>query len=134
MKLSTTKTRFVFLEQKANCTNYKKNETPKIHKKHARIVFLHKIVHKNSFFVILIKSLYFQIQIIEHQLNERNASGAANVTALFSSTRTFADSINAEMNQLELKFLNEYNKYLRIFLPDNFAKAGGLFFSYSKFN
>jgi hypothetical protein len=66
----------------------------------------------------------FQTQIMEHKLNKRN--GAANATAL--SMPTFADSINAEMNQLELKSVNEYNKYLRLFLPDNFAKAGGLFF------
>lgn len=68
--------------------------------------------------------------MLEHQLNERSASGAANVTALFSSTRTFADLINAELNQLELKFLTEHNKYLVMFLPDNFEKHGGLIIHY----
>ncbi|VDP12003.1 unnamed protein product, partial [Onchocerca flexuosa] len=43
----------------------------------------------------------------------------------FSATRTFSEIVDAEVRSLELEFANQYTKYLKAFMPDNFAKPGG---------
>ncbi|MCP9266282.1 DCTN1 [Dirofilaria immitis] len=43
----------------------------------------------------------------------------------FTATRTFSEIVNAEIRSLELEFANQYAKYLKAFMPDNFAKPGG---------
>ncbi|KAI6197357.1 hypothetical protein M3Y94_01214500 [Aphelenchoides besseyi] len=66
-----------------------------------------------------------QIQILDHQLADRDADGTLNATALFTSNRNFADRVQSKLNSLKVKYLEEQLKYLREFLPDNFSKAGG---------
>ena len=65
---------------------------------------------------------------MEHQLEERNSSGAVAATAIFTSNRTFADLVQSELNRIEVESFRAQNKYIREFLPDNFSKAGGLHF------
>ncbi|KAI6172416.1 Dynactin subunit 1 [Aphelenchoides besseyi] len=66
-----------------------------------------------------------QIQILDHQLADRDADGTLNATALFTSNRNFADRVQSKLNSLKVKYLEEQLKYLREFLPNNFSKAGG---------
>uniref|UniRef100_A0A1I7VG71 Dynactin subunit 1 n=1 Tax=Loa loa TaxID=7209 RepID=A0A1I7VG71_LOALO len=43
----------------------------------------------------------------------------------FTATRTFSEIVDAEVRLLELEFAHQFNKYLKLFMPDNFTKSGG---------
>ncbi|KAI6216325.1 Dynactin subunit 1 [Aphelenchoides fujianensis] len=64
-----------------------------------------------------------QIQILDHQLADRDADGTLNATAIFTANRNFADRVQSKLNALKVKYLEEQLKYLREFLPDNFFKT-----------
>ncbi|VDK55652.1 unnamed protein product [Anisakis simplex] len=58
-------------------------------------------------------------------LEEGNAQPGAVSAGMVAANRDFAETIESEMNKPKLVFYQKYGEYLKAFLPDNFAKAGG---------
>lgn len=64
-----------------------------------------------------------QILILKNR-QEQHDAGHGGSASLFAS-RTFSEVVDAELKALELEYAQHHVKYLKLFLPDNFTKAGG---------
>ncbi|KAH7729294.1 Protein DNC-1 e [Aphelenchoides avenae] len=64
-----------------------------------------------------------EILILKNR-QEQHDAGHGGSASLFAS-RTFSEVVDAELKALELEYAQQHVKYLKLFLPDNFTKAGG---------
>ncbi|CAD6195145.1 unnamed protein product [Caenorhabditis auriculariae] len=57
--------------------------------------------------------------------SEENQMASMVSTLQVNATRAFAEAVERQTNAIELEFSKRHAGYLKAFLPDNFAKAGG---------
>uniref|UniRef100_A0A914E1V4 Dynactin subunit 1 n=1 Tax=Acrobeloides nanus TaxID=290746 RepID=A0A914E1V4_9BILA len=86
-----------------------------------RVIDLNEEIQEHKDQILILKERLEDKEIDDDGVTKTQTPGLA----LLTQNRMFSEIVESEVRQIELEYAQQHVKYLKAFLPDNFAKPGG---------